>query len=38
MLEREKRAELAQACFDFLPKRAELDILGWQDQDIFSHN
>ena len=36
-LEREGRMELAQACFDFLPARAHLDILGWDDHDIFSH-
>ena len=36
-LEREGRAELAQACYDFLPARAHLDILGWDDHDIFSH-
>lgn len=37
MLEREGRRELAQACFDFLPVRAELDLLGWSETDIFSH-
>ena len=36
-LEREKRAEIAQACFDFLPQRALLDLQGWPDEDIFSH-
>lgn len=36
-LEREGRTELAQACFDFLPTRARLDIAGWEDKDIFSH-
>ncbi|MEZ5680806.1 MAG: ribonuclease D [Erythrobacter sp.] len=36
-LEREGRAEIAQACFDFLPTRARLDIAGWPDHDIFSH-
>ena len=36
-LEREGRMELAQACFDFLPTRALLDIAGWGDKDIFSH-
>ena len=36
-LEREGRLELAQACFDFLPARARLDIAGWADKDIFSH-
>jgi ribonuclease D len=38
MLEREGRAELAKATFDFLPYRAELDIAGWEDQDIFAHS
>ncbi|WP_305097786.1 ribonuclease D [Croceibacterium aestuarii] len=37
-LEREGRMELAQACFDFLPARARLDIAGWADRDIFSHD
>ena len=37
MLEREGRAEIAAACFDFLPARAHLDLLGWPEQDIFSH-
>ena len=37
-LSREGRTELAQACYDFLPTRAELDLLGWDDSaDIFSH-
>ena len=36
-LAREGRAELAQACFDFLPARARLDRLGWADADIFAH-
>lgn len=36
-LKREGRTELAQACFDFLPTRAKLDILGWAEHDIFSH-
>lgn len=38
MLEREGRLELAQACFDFLPVRADLDLLGWEETDIFSHS
>jgi len=38
MLERENRMHLAQACFDFLPTRAELDIAGWPETDIFSHS
>ncbi|MCG7572624.1 ribonuclease D [Phaeobacter sp. CNT1-3] len=37
MLDREGRAEMAQACFDFLPTRARLDLAGWPDVDIFSH-
>ena len=36
-LARESRAELAQACFDFLPARARLDLAGWPLVDIFSH-
>ena len=37
MLIREGRMELAQACFDFLPARAELDLAGWGEGDIFAH-
>jgi ribonuclease D len=37
VLARENRTELAAACFSFLPARAELDLLGWDDPDIFSH-
>lgn len=37
-LKRENRINIAKACFDFLPKRAQLDILGWPDHDIFSHS
>ncbi|MBO9714224.1 ribonuclease D [Sphingomonas sp.] len=36
-LEREGRTDIAQACFDFLPWRAELDLAGWPDTDIFAH-
>ena len=36
-LEREHRTQVAQACFDFLPARALLDLAGWADRDIFSH-
>ncbi|WP_284124072.1 ribonuclease D [Parerythrobacter aestuarii] len=36
-LEREGRLEMAQACFDFLPTRARLDLAGWEEHDIFSH-
>ncbi len=37
MLAREGRAELARACFDFLPMRARLDLEGWDETDIFAH-
>jgi ribonuclease D len=37
MLAREGRTALAQACFDFLPSRAALDLGGWEDLDIFAH-
>jgi len=36
-LEREGRVALAQAIFDFLPWRAELDLAGWDEEDIFAH-
>lgn len=36
-LEREGRTALAQACFDFLPARARLDLAGWPEVDIFAH-
>ncbi len=36
-LAREGRTEIAQACFDFLPTRAKLDLAGWPDTDIFAH-
>ena len=38
MLIREGRMELAQSCFDFLPTRAQLDLAGWPDTDIFAHS
>ena len=38
MLAREDRAALAQACFDFLPTRARLDLLEWDETDIFAHS
>jgi ribonuclease D len=38
MLAREGRAELAAACFRFLPDRVRLDLAGWAAQDIFSHS
>jgi len=37
LLAREDRTEVAQACFRFLPDRAVLDLLGWEEADIFSH-
>jgi ribonuclease D len=37
MLTREGRMELARACFDFLPARADLDLAGWSSDDIFAH-
>ena len=37
VLEREGRMELAQSCFDFLPTRAQLDLAGWPETDIFAH-
>jgi len=38
MLERENRSEIAQSCFAFLPTRAQLDLLGWPETDIFAHS
>ena len=35
---REGRMEMAQACFDFLPMRAQLDLAGWPETDIFAHS
>ncbi len=37
MLAREGRTDIAQACFDFLPTRARLDLAGWAEADIFAH-
>jgi len=37
-LAREGRSEIAQACFDFLPTRVRLDLAGWADRDIFTHD
>lgn len=37
-LSRDGRSELAAACFEFLPTRAKLDLLGWEDADIFAHS
>ncbi|MFZ5668248.1 MAG: ribonuclease D [Pseudomonadota bacterium] len=38
MIQREGRGALAQACFDFLPHRARLDLAGWDEVDIFAHS
>ena len=38
MLAREGRAEVAAACFRFLPDRARLDLAGWAAEDIFAHS
>ncbi|MEW9837085.1 ribonuclease D [Mesorhizobium marinum] len=37
-LERENRADIADACFRFLPTRARLDLMGWPEDDIFAHS
>ena len=37
-LEREGRVDLAKACFSFIPHRSDLDLAGWNNQDIFSHS
>ncbi len=37
LLRREERAEIAEACFRFLPTRARLDLLGWDTEEIFAH-
>ena len=37
-LERDGRSALAEACFDFLPTRAKLDLMGWEETDIFAHS
>ena len=38
MLAREERTHLAEACFEFLPTRADLDLMGWEETDIFAHS
>ncbi len=38
MLERENRLGIAHQCFSFLPTRAQLDLLGWAETDIFAHS
>jgi ribonuclease D len=35
---RDERMELAKACFEFLPTRSKLDLLGWEETDIFAHS
>lgn len=37
-LARENRAKEAEACFRFLPTRAKLDLMGWDEEDIFAHS
>ncbi len=37
MLAREGRTDMAQKCYEFLPARAQLDLMGWPENDIFSH-
>jgi ribonuclease D len=37
-LAREERTQMANACFEFLPWRAKLDLAGWNDTDIFAHS
>jgi ribonuclease D len=37
MLEREGRSVMARACFDFVPTRADLDLAGWTEEDVFAH-
>ena len=38
LLARDGRADVAQACFAFLPTRARLDLMGWPEVDIFAHS
>jgi ribonuclease D len=37
MLEREGRIGLAKSCFEFIPTRAALDLIGWSEEDVFAH-
>lgn len=37
-LQRERRTDIAEACFKFLPTRARLDLMGWGEEDIFAHS
>ena len=37
LLAREGREAVAQACFDFIPTRAALDLSGWTEEDVFAH-
>ena len=38
LLRRENRLDIAEACFRFLPARGQLDLLGYEDPDIFAHS
>lgn len=38
MLTREGRDHLSKACMDFIPARAELDLMGWENDDLFAHS
>lgn len=38
MLNREGRMDVAKRCFEFLPTRADLDLMGWEENDIFAHS
>jgi ribonuclease D len=37
LIDREGRRDIAEACFRFLPMRARLDLLGWNQEEIFTH-
>lgn len=37
LLQRENRLKIAQSCFQFIPTRAKIDVMGWADKDIFAH-
>ncbi len=37
MLEREGRTAIAQSCFEFIPTRTALDLMGWPEEDVFAH-
>ena len=38
MIKREVKQNLSKACFEYLPTKAEFDLLGWHDKDIFQHS